>query len=950
MKRYATKISKSNLGLEARVEHREKQKLEDVRKKASWIAKEISSFWSKANRVVSTKVAVQVEAKKKQEVDHSDANVPKASGESKHEVEEGAEEEAEEEEGPPVESIATSRKRRRTGGTRASVAAQKAKKKAKPVGDEDEYEGGTDSEDNEATLEEEADYERNNPELVKKEQAEELNGLDEEAELPLEELLRRYGYEVPQEGDQIKDDDDDEEEEEEKEKEEAEEDGEGQADGEAAGDESACGSAPAVAADEGAEGLNGGVSARTVKQEAQVKAQGDDAAPIKSKPNPTQTQTQTQNGGVSAGTVKQEAQVKAQGDDAAPISVDSPVAEGKPPPTKVEVKEGEEGKEGKSTHKVTFAEVSKSETEGVEGEEGKEGKSTHKVSFADVSTSKAEGEECKEGKSEPKVSFANGSKSKAEGEEGKAAKMGPGDGASTDVVDPAATAAGTDEERLEAFARDAIAAQPTGFTLETTQVLTKVPFLLKYGLREYQHIGLDWLVTIYRKRLNGILADEMGLGKTIQTISLLAWMACEEGFSPSNVLPIVIDVGTNNERLLADKQYMGHHQRRITGSAYYELIDEFVNAAMARWPKAVLQFEDFSLNHALCLLDRYRHHHLVFNDDIQGTAACALAGLYGALRVQGLTPADLANQRIVTVGAGSAGMGVTGMIAAGMAKHGLTIQQARRKFWVIDHEGLITSARVDRLADHVKPFARVDGENEGMNLIDVIKRVKPTILLGLSGAGRIFTEDVLKAMDESCPHQRPIIFPMSNPTSKMECTAEDVMRITNGRAIFASGSPQANVMVNGKERKMSQANNMYIFPGIALGAYLGATRTISDNMLMKAAETLPTLIPEKDLNDGQVYPGLKNIREISAGMAAAVIKAAHEEGRLTNPKAVQKLAQGDERLKKWIMIAHEEGRLTNPKAVQKLAQGDERLEKEIMANMFVPKYSSLVLLPVGVAE
>ncbi|KAG2435604.1 hypothetical protein HYH02_011895 [Chlamydomonas schloesseri] len=409
-----------------------------------------------------------------------------------------------------------------------------------------------------------------------------------------------------------------------------------------------------------------------------------------------------------------------------------------------------------------------------------------------------------------------------------------------------------------------------------------------------------------------------GLGIPIGKLDLYCAAA---GFSPSKVLPVVIDVGTNNEALRNDPHYVGLRIPRITGPEYFAIIDEFVSAVMARWPSAVLQFEDFSINHAVPLLERYRKHHLVFNDDIQGTAATALAGLYGALRVMGLPPAALGQQRIVCVGAGSAGMGVVKMIASGMEKQqGLSPKQAADRFHVIDAHGLITSARTG-IADFARPFARTDPTHEGEDLLSVVKRVKPTILLGLAGAGRLFTEEVLEAMNKGCPSQRPIIFPMSNPTSRMECTAEDAMRVTQGRAIFASGSPQPPVtLASGRQVAVSQCNNMYIFPGIALGAYLGQTRIITDRMLMAAAEELPRLIPQEELERGLVYPKLSKIRDISVSIATAVANAAGDEGRLR-------------------------GRMR-----EKYAQGDEALRAYIASSMFYPNYSALVHVPHGIGE
>ncbi|GBF98314.1 malic enzyme [Raphidocelis subcapitata] len=385
-----------------------------------------------------------------------------------------------------------------------------------------------------------------------------------------------------------------------------------------------------------------------------------------------------------------------------------------------------------------------------------------------------------------------------------------------------------------------------------------------------------------------------GLGIPIGKLDLYVAAA---GFHPSKVLPCVIDVGTNNARLLEDPLYVGLRQPRLRGDAYYAVVDEFVRAVTSRWPQAVLQFEDFSIEHALPLLERYRHHHLVFNDDIQGTAATAVAGLYGALRALGLPPSALAQQRVVCLGAGSAGMGVVSMIADAMVVQGCTPEEARRNFWVLSSRGLITSSR-EVIPSNVAPFARPEGELEGATLLEVVRHARPTVLLGLAGVGRLFTREVLEAAGAVC--ERPIVFAMSNPTSKMECTAAEALEATEGRCVFASGSPQDPFEFQGRRREFGQANNLFLFPGMALGAYLGRTGTVTDGMFMKAAEAIPELIEEEDLAAGLAYPRIKSIRDISAAVAAAVIAAAHVEGRVANANASAAAAAGPEALLRYV--------------------------------------------------
>jgi len=369
------------------------------------------------------------------------------------------------------------------------------------------------------------------------------------------------------------------------------------------------------------------------------------------------------------------------------------------------------------------------------------------------------------------------------------------------------------------------------------------------------------------------------------------------------------------------------------------------------------------------LLDRYRHHHTVFNDDIQGTACTALAGLYSSMRAQGLSREHLARQRVVVVGAGSAGMGVVETVARGMERTGgVSAREAAARFWVLDKDGLITAAR-GSLPAHVAPFARRrrsaaaaaaaaagagalgddddsdaadhadDGgreggaaddpdalaDTEGESLLSVVRRVRPTVLLGLAGAGRLFTPDVLRALADGCVAHggrgglapRPVVFAMSNPTSRLECTSQEAHDHTDGRAIYASGSPQPPVVVRrraaataadgsfGEEEttteKRGQANNIYVFPGLALGASLARTRAVTDGMLMAAAEVLPELVSDADLAAGLVFPPLSEIRRVSAAVAAAVMRAAHAEGLVTEPAALGALAQtSDDKLRRWV--------------------------------------------------
>ena len=324
-------------------------------------------------------------------------------------------------------------------------------------------------------------------------------------------------------------------------------------------------------------------------------------------------------------------------------------------------------------------------------------------------------------------------------------------------------------------------------------------------------------------------------------------------------MPVVIDVGTNNPKLKSDPRYLGDRSDRLEGDEYYSLIDEFMAAVKLRWPRALVQFEDFQSKHAVKLLARYKREYLMFNDDIQGTAATVLAGLYGAMKVKGLNSHDLKDQTIVVAGAGSAGSGVLLTIRNALHKrHGLALHTANTKFFIVDQQGLITKSRhnlkeMEEQFFDLSSFAAGDSALEGISLLETVKTVKPNILIGLSACGGIFTEEVLAAMKENEPN--PIIFPLSNPTSRSECSAEQAQAATGGTAIFASGSPFPDVVVGGETIASSQCNNRsvsqsvsqsvcvftspacrYIFPGLALGAALGQTGVVTNAMINRAAE------------------------------------------------------------------------------------------------------------------
>ncbi|MEI7958297.1 MAG: NAD-dependent malic enzyme [Verrucomicrobiota bacterium] len=361
-----------------------------------------------------------------------------------------------------------------------------------------------------------------------------------------------------------------------------------------------------------------------------------------------------------------------------------------------------------------------------------------------------------------------------------------------------------------------------------------------------------------------------GMGISIGKLAL--YTACA-GIDPTQCLPIAIDVGTNNQALLDDPLYLGMHQRRTTGEAYDSLVEEFITAASEAFPKALIQFEDFANHNAFRFLHKYRNRVCTFNDDIQGTASVALAGIYSALRITG---GKLRDQRLLFFGAGEAGTGVGELMVTALMADGLTEAEARKACWFVDSKGLVVQSRTD-LNDQKLPFAQDHPPLK--DPLAIIEALQPTALIGASGQPGTFTQTIIEAATKSAG--RPIIFALSNPTSKAECTAAQAYEWSNGTAIFASGSPFAAVEFNGKRFVPGQGNNAYIFPGVGLGILASGSRLVTDEMFLTAARTLAELVTETDLAKGRIYPSLKQIREVSVAIAVAVARVAEESGLAT---------------------------------------------------------------------
>lgn len=400
-------------------------------------------------------------------------------------------------------------------------------------------------------------------------------------------------------------------------------------------------------------------------------------------------------------------------------------------------------------------------------------------------------------------------------------------------------------------------------------------------LRNWPIVDVRMICVTDGERILG-LGDLGALGMGIPVGKLALYTACA-GLHPYYTLPITLDVGTDNESLHADPFYIGLKQKRVRGREYDDFVDEFIQAVKQVYPRAMVQWEDFGNSNAFHLLERYRKEVCSFNDDIQGTAAVAVAGILAALREHG---GQLTEQKILFLGAGEAGTGIADLFVAAAMDEGVPEAQARALCWFVDSQGLVVKDRPGKLAHHKQPYAHEHPQLRSLE--EAVETLRPTILVGVSGQARAFTKEVVMKM--AAINERPIIFALSNPTSKAECTAEEAYTWTDGRAVFASGSPFAPVTVGGQSFQPGQGNNVYIFPGVGLGALVSEVSEVTDGMFLTAARTLASLVGPEDYAVGRIYPALTHIREVSIKIAAAVAEQAYKErlARRVQPSDIEK--------------------------------------------------------------
>jgi malic enzyme len=405
----------------------------------------------------------------------------------------------------------------------------------------------------------------------------------------------------------------------------------------------------------------------------------------------------------------------------------------------------------------------------------------------------------------------------------------------------------------------------------------RIPDLLRNARPEASSSGVDdvrLIVATDNERILGL--GDQGAGGMGIPVGKLALYTAGAGIYPAHTLPVSLDVGTDNEDLLADPAYVGYRHARLRGAEYDDFLEAFVSAVLDVCPHAVLQWEDFKQHNAIRILDRYRHRVTSFNDDIQGTGAVVLAGILAAVRAVG---GSLTDQRFVFLGAGAAGTGIARTIRAAMMAEGLDAASAKRAIVTVDTKGLVFSDR-DLLDDDKREFALSAAEltsygftelapTDRLDLAAVIARVQPTMLIGTSGVAGAFSE---KAIHEMAAHvERPVIFPLSNPTARTEAVPADILAWTDGRALIATGSPFEPVAMNGIDHLIGQANNVFIFPGLGLGAIVAEAREITDEMFLLAARTLAEMVTPERLAVGALYPAVSDLRRVSREIAARVV-------------------------------------------------------------------------------
>ena len=383
---------------------------------------------------------------------------------------------------------------------------------------------------------------------------------------------------------------------------------------------------------------------------------------------------------------------------------------------------------------------------------------------------------------------------------------------------------------------------------------------LKELLSNWPQPDIRFIVVTDGERILGL--GDLGIGGMGIPVGKLALYTSCAGVPPQMCLPITLDVGTNNHELLEDPLYLGLRQNRVRGADYDAFIDEFVQAVQELFPKSCLQWEDFANINAVPILARYRDRICTYNDDIQGTAAVALAGILGALRITGQ---KLADQRFLFLGGGSAGTGIAELISEAMALEGISIDAARGRNWLFDVNGLMVQSRTD-IADFQKPFAHDHAPVS--NFAAAVEAVKPTAIIGVSAVPKLFNQQVIEAMARI--NERPIVFPYSNPTSRSECTAEEAYKWSGGRAVFASGSPFPPVQFNGKTIVPGQGNNVYIFPAMGMAVLATQAKRVTQEMFMIAARAVAEQVTDANLATGLIYPPTSNIFEASLNTAARI--------------------------------------------------------------------------------